>query len=111
MVASLLSFVAAVLVCGLLGAFLHEAAHYLVWLATGRGPRLDVQGLAVDWTRGPDRVEPRDRVAAVAPVLLGLLLLPVVVGVGGLPVWIGWLVLTLGGAREDWATAFAGLRG
>jgi hypothetical protein len=106
-----LSFMAAVVCCGLLGAVVHELAHYAVWQVAGRQPEIDWRALHVDWTAGPDRVRPSDRVAAAAPVVLGILILPAVAAVGTVGVWVGWLVLTVGGARGDYKTVFAGVCG
>ena len=56
----------------LAGAIAHEVAHHLVWLATGRKPRLDVWGLQVVPTAGPPNGTLGDRVAGAAPYVCGL---------------------------------------
>lgn len=100
-----LTFVGAVVAGGLSGALVHEFAHYAVWLASGRRPRVSIRGLFVEPTAGGSEVEPSDRLAALAPVLLGVSLLPAVIQEGALPLWVGWVTLTLTGAREDWQLA------
>lgn len=56
---------------GLLGSIAHELAHWLVWRATGRRPRLYLWELIVRPRSGPTRALPGDRVAAVAPYVVG----------------------------------------
>lgn len=103
-----LLFVVGVVICGISGALVHELAHYLVWLLSDRNPRLDIAGLYVEPTSGPNDIRISDRIAALAPVLVGACLLPFVIKAGQVAVWIGWFVLTFGGAREDWEMAFSG---
>lgn len=67
-IALLLSFITAAFA----GAVGHEVAHWLVWRATGRQPRLDVWGLTVQARAGPQHTTAGDRVAAAAPYALGL---------------------------------------
>jgi len=64
----LLSWMAAALA----GAVGHEVAHYLVWTATGRDPKLHLLGLYVEPRAGPSAGTFGDRVAAAAPYLVGL---------------------------------------
>jgi membrane-associated protease RseP (regulator of RpoE activity) len=103
----MMSFVAAAVACGLLGAVVHECVHWTVWRVCGRDPEVDWRRLNVLPTAGPDTVRRSDRIAAIAPVLVGLAVLPAVVAIGLLPVWVGWVTLTLTGALGDWQMALA----
>lgn len=55
----------------LAGAIGHEVAHYLVWLATGRNPRLHLWRLTVTPHAGPAHTTRGDRVSAAAPYVVG----------------------------------------
>lgn len=81
---------------GFLGAFgtvLHELAHYTVWRVAGRDPIIKAErSFMVCPRRGPTHVTPADRLAAVAPYVLG-------VGMVGLGIVLNnmwWWVLALG---------------
>lgn len=112
-VGALLAFVAVVVVWGVAGALVHEAAHWVVWWLAGRQPELDVWALEVRPTAGqgnllaPWSVQWYDRVAAAAPVLVGIVTLPALVVWPRYEFIVAWGVLTLGGARSDWATITA----
>lgn len=72
-------------VAGLLGALAHEVAHWLVWRAAGRAPRMYWWKLQVRPTAGPQRTTRADRVAAVAPYVLGVLSVLVGLELGSWP--------------------------
>ena len=82
---------------GALGVALHELTHYLVWRLGGRDVRFDAFEMAAVATI--DRVRLRDRVAALAPLVIGSALTPWVIGIGRLTPSVGLLLFfyTLGG--------------
>jgi len=67
-----LSLLVSLIVAAFAGAIGHEVAHWLVWRLTGRDPRLDLWGLAVQPRAGPQRTTAGDRVAAAAPYVVGI---------------------------------------
>lgn len=87
------SFILISIVCGLLGALLHEIAHWTVWKLTGRNPQLDWWNLNVYPRAGDIDITPGDRIAALAPYILALGLLPAVINSGYIPFAIGLLFL------------------
>lgn len=68
------------LVGGFLGVFAHEFTHFSVWRLLGRSPRFDLGGMQVVADVG--RIRLGDRLAALAPLLLGLPLTGVVIRAG-----------------------------
>ena len=54
------------------GAVSHELAHYVVWLVTGRDPKLHLRALFVEPRAGPATGTTGDRVAAAAPYICGV---------------------------------------
>lgn len=104
MLLDLLVFVLPVVVAGVAGALLHELAHFIPWWLAGRRPDLDVWALEVRPTAGENRVQWFDRVAAGAPLFLGVLTAPALLLWPRADVWVAWVVFALGGARSDWET-------
>lgn len=80
---SFLSILLEVLVGGVLGIVVHELAHFVVWRATGRQASIQIRDNWLHVDPGEDlslsMIEPRDKVAAVAPVVLAVLFLPLLV--------------------------------
>lgn len=104
-------FVALVVGGGLAGSLVHEVAHWSVLSVIGREPWIDWVALE---TRVDDRLEPvrwTDRLAGIAPQLLGVLLAAgwLVAGAPAVPGWpaaaAGWASLTLLGSRADFRLA------
>lgn len=101
-----LSFLAAFMWVAVMGAILHEVAHWIVWLIAGRRPRLDLWQLEVIPRAGPREVKGLDRVAAAAPYLGGLTALTVGVTTGRV-LWIVLAVFMIGvPSRVDIHTIF-----
>lgn len=91
-------YIAVIGVCGLLGVLLHEVTHYAFWRASGRRPHVRVWPPTVYIPADDfERVEPRDRLAAGAPCLIGTSTGLLVLATGGtitLPMLAAWLGYT-----------------
>lgn len=96
-----LTLLPVLVVAGVIGVAGHEATHYLLWLLGGRRPWFDVWGMCV--RADIETVGVRDRVAALAPLMLGASLFPWLVGTGRLTpaVGVAWAFYTLGGVIGD----------
>lgn len=80
------------------GVVLHELTHYLVARALGRRPGL-TESVETVWS-APE-IELRDRIAAAAPLVVGILLFPVLLLGAPISLWFFWGFYALRTSRKD----------
>jgi len=101
---SAIRIIGGTIVAGLGAVVAHELTHYVVLRAGGRDPDIDWWGLNTVW-EGEGRIKNVDRLAAAAPMLLGIALAVVMMWPSGdrisLPAFVAWVVYTFGGVISD----------
>lgn len=86
------------------GSLSHELAHWMVWRATGRRPKMHWWQLYVEPRAGPATVNGFDRVAAAAPYAVGTTVLLVAVLASSYLVGAFGLGMVFLPSRSDWRT-------
>lgn len=84
------------------GALGHEVAHWAVWTATGRQPRLHWRDLYVEPRAGPAMTTLGDRLAAAAPYLIGVLAISTGLLTSQPLVWVFGVGFVFNPSRADW---------
>lgn len=103
MTAALLALTA---IAGIAAVIAHEVTHYAAARIVGRSATIDWRAVDTVW-RVDDHVEARDRAIMLAPVLIGLALIPAYAAAVSTPgdVWlpatVAWGMYTLGGIKDD----------